>query len=90
VANNDECPIVLSTDTALARESNEVQFEQWLRHLGYPIPELLRSPHRLDWLVLRRLRFRMAKMKADGDWDSHWCDPRYAPMPHDILEEVVA
>jgi hypothetical protein len=72
----------------LQRETNEVQFEGWLQHLGYSMPELLRSPHRLDLPVLRQLRFRMAKMKADGDWDSHWCDPRYAPTPRETLEEV--
>jgi hypothetical protein len=90
VANNDECPIVLRDDTALARQSNEREFKAWLTHLGYPVPELLESPYRLDWLAIRRLRFRMAKMKADGDWDRSRWDPRDSATPRDILEEVVS
>uniref|UniRef100_H3H698 Uncharacterized protein n=1 Tax=Phytophthora ramorum TaxID=164328 RepID=H3H698_PHYRM len=44
----DECPVVLYDDTGLARQSNELEFTQWLRHLGYPMPEFPDSPYRLD------------------------------------------
>ncbi|KAE8978967.1 hypothetical protein PR001_g24691, partial [Phytophthora rubi] len=57
--------VVLLSDTGLARQRNETEFEEWLHHLGYPEPEILNSPFRIDWLVQRRLRFRMAKMIAD-------------------------
>jgi len=48
VANNDECPIVLRDDTALARQSNEREFKAWLTHLGYPVAELLSL--RIVWI----------------------------------------
>ncbi|KAL4114537.1 hypothetical protein PRIC2_014471 [Phytophthora ramorum] len=47
----DECSVVLYDDTGLARQSNELEFTQWLRHLGYPMPEFPDSPYRLDWLT---------------------------------------
>ncbi|KAE8907383.1 hypothetical protein PF005_g14741 [Phytophthora fragariae] len=84
----DKCPVVLLVDTGLTRQRNETEFEGWLHHLGYPEPEFLSSPFRIDWLVLRRLRFRMAKMIADDTWSNRFSD-RHKPMPGVILEEVL-
>ncbi|GMF57309.1 unnamed protein product [Phytophthora fragariaefolia] len=70
IAQCDKCPVVLWDDTGLTRQSNEREFEDWLRFLGYACPEFLASPYRIDWLAQRRLRFRMAKMVADGQWQS--------------------
>uniref|UniRef100_H3GQN7 Uncharacterized protein n=2 Tax=Phytophthora ramorum TaxID=164328 RepID=H3GQN7_PHYRM len=84
----DECPVVLYDDTGLARQSYELEFTQWLRHLGYPMPEFPDSPYRLDWLAQRRLRFRMAKMVVNGQWRTRSFD-RNLPTPGVILEEVL-
>ncbi|KAE8982180.1 hypothetical protein PR002_g23602 [Phytophthora rubi] len=84
----DMCPVVLLSDTGLARQRNETEFEEWLHYLGYPDPEFLNSPFRIDWLVQRRLRFRMAKMIADDTWSGRYLD-RHKPMPGVILEEVL-
>ncbi|KAE8959189.1 hypothetical protein PR003_g31746 [Phytophthora rubi] len=65
----DKCPVVLLVDTGFSRQRNETEFEGWLDHLGYPRPEFLNSPYRIDWLAQRRLRFRMAKMTR-GQTDS--------------------
>ncbi|KAE9328350.1 hypothetical protein PR003_g15805 [Phytophthora rubi] len=82
----DKCPVVLLSDSGLARERNETEFEAWLHHLGYPEPEFLNSPFRIDWLVQRRRRFRMAKMIADDTWADRFLE-RQKPMPGVILEE---
>ncbi|KAE8978778.1 hypothetical protein PR001_g24748 [Phytophthora rubi] len=84
----DKCPVVLLSDSSLARQRNETEFEEWLHHLGYPEPEFLNSPFRIDWLVQRRLRFRMAKMIADDTWSGRYLG-RHKPMPGVILEEVL-
>ncbi|KAE9262494.1 hypothetical protein PR003_g33520 [Phytophthora rubi] len=84
----DKCPVVLLVDTGLSRQRNETEFEGWLHHLGYPEPEFLNSPFRIDWLTQRRLRFRMAKMIADNTWPNRFFD-RHKPMPGVILEEVL-
>ncbi|GMF55104.1 unnamed protein product [Phytophthora fragariaefolia] len=84
----DKCPVVLWDDTGLTRQTNEREFEDWLRSLGYACPEFLASPYRIDRLAQRRLRFRMAKMIADGQWQSRYFD-RHMPTPPDILEEVI-
>ncbi|KAE8991631.1 hypothetical protein PF005_g20122 [Phytophthora fragariae] len=84
----DKCPVVLLSDSGLARQRNETEFEEWLHHLGYPEPEFLNSPFRIDWLVQRRLRFRMAKVIADDTWSGRYLD-RHKPMPGVILEEVL-
>uniref|UniRef100_H3GP10 Uncharacterized protein n=1 Tax=Phytophthora ramorum TaxID=164328 RepID=H3GP10_PHYRM len=75
----DECPVVLYDDTGLARQSNELEFTQWLRHLGYPMPEFSDSPYRLDWLAQRRLRFCMAKMVVNGQWHTRIFDRNLLP-----------
>ncbi|KAE8876954.1 hypothetical protein PF005_g20282 [Phytophthora fragariae] len=85
----DKCPVVLLVDTSLSRQRNETEFEEWLHHLGYPEPEFLNSPFRIDWLAQRRLRFRMAKMIADDTWSGRFLD-RHKPMPGVILDEVLA
>ncbi|KAE8883422.1 hypothetical protein PF005_g11487 [Phytophthora fragariae] len=51
----DKCPVVLLVDTGFSRQRNETEFEGWLDHLGYPRPEFLNSPYRIDWLAQRRL-----------------------------------
>ncbi|KAE8962381.1 hypothetical protein PR002_g29613 [Phytophthora rubi] len=84
----DKCPVVLLVDTSFSRQRNETEFEGWLDHLGYSRPEFLNSPFRIDWLVQRRLRFRMAKMIADNTWPNRFFD-RHKPMPGVILEEVL-
>ncbi|KAE9079718.1 hypothetical protein PF010_g22648 [Phytophthora fragariae] len=84
----DKCPVVLLSDTGLARQRNETEFEAWLHHLGYPEPEFLNSPFRIDWLVQRRLRFRIAKMIADDTWSGRYLD-RHKPMPGVTLDEVL-
>ncbi|KAE8989534.1 hypothetical protein PR002_g21414 [Phytophthora rubi] len=84
----DKCPVVLLVDTGFSRQRNETEFEGWLDHLGYPRPEFLNSPYRIDWLAQRRLRFRMAKMIADNTWPNQFFD-RNKPMPGVILEEVL-
>ncbi|KAE8879782.1 hypothetical protein PF005_g16400 [Phytophthora fragariae] len=84
----DKCPVVLLSDSGLARQRIETEFEAWLRHLGYPEPEFLKSPFRIDWLAQRRLRFRMAKMIADDTWSNRFFD-RHKPIPCVILEEVL-
>ncbi|KAE9188609.1 hypothetical protein PF005_g19985 [Phytophthora fragariae] len=84
----DKCPVVLLVDTGFSRQRNETEFEGWLDHLGYPRPEFLNSPYRIDWLAQRRLRFRMAKMIADNTWPNRFFD-RHKPMPGVILEEVL-
>ncbi|KAE9253246.1 hypothetical protein PF004_g1584 [Phytophthora fragariae] len=84
----DKCPVVLLSDSGLARRRNETGFEAWLHHLGYPEPEFLKSPFRIDWLAQRRLRFRMAKMIADDTWSHRFFD-RHKPMPCVSLEEVL-
>ncbi|KAE8875268.1 hypothetical protein PF003_g40608 [Phytophthora fragariae] len=61
----DKGPVVLLVDTGFSRQRNETEFKGWLDHLGYPKPEFLNSPYRIDWLAQRRLRFLMAKMIAD-------------------------
>ncbi|GMF27666.1 unnamed protein product [Phytophthora fragariaefolia] len=43
---------------------------------------------RLSWLAQRRLRFRMATMVADGQWQSRFFD-RHMPTPPVIFEEVI-
>ncbi|GMG18249.1 unnamed protein product [Phytophthora fragariaefolia] len=88
VSQCDKCPVVLWDDTGLTRQTNEREFEDWLRFLGYACPEFLASPYRIDWLAQRRLRFRMAKMVADGQWQSRYFD-RHMPTPPVILEEVI-
>ncbi|KAE9338654.1 hypothetical protein PR003_g11391 [Phytophthora rubi] len=84
----DKCPVVLLVDTGFSRQRNETEFEGWLDHLGYPRPEFLNLPYRIDWLAQRRLRFRMAKMIADNTWPNRFFD-RHKPMPGVILEEVL-
>ncbi|KAE9322863.1 hypothetical protein PR003_g17117 [Phytophthora rubi] len=84
----DKCPVVLLVDTGFSRQRNEIEFEGWLDHLGYPRPEFLNSPYRIDWLAQRRLRFRVAKMIADNTWPNRLFD-RHTPMPGVILEEVL-
>ncbi|KAE8991495.1 hypothetical protein PR001_g21209 [Phytophthora rubi] len=84
----DKCPVVLLVDTGFSRQRNETEFKGWLDHLGYPRPEFLNSPYRIDWLAQRRLRFRMAKMIADNTWPNRFFD-RHKPMPGVILEEVL-
>ncbi|KAE8986800.1 hypothetical protein PR003_g9074 [Phytophthora rubi] len=84
----DKCPVVLRMDTGFSRQRNETEFELWLDRLGYPMPEFLNSPYRIDWLAQRRLRFRMAKMIADNTWPNRFFD-RHKPMPGVILEEVL-
>ncbi|KAE9280898.1 hypothetical protein PR003_g27830 [Phytophthora rubi] len=84
----DKCPVVLLVDTGFSRQRNETELEGWLDHLGYPRPEFLNSPYRIDWLAQRRLRFRMAKMIADNTWPNRFFD-RHKPMPGVILEEVL-
>ncbi|KAE9033480.1 hypothetical protein PR001_g10139 [Phytophthora rubi] len=44
----DKCPVVLLSDTGLARQRNETEFEAGLHHLGYAEPEFLNSPFRID------------------------------------------
>ncbi|GMF31303.1 unnamed protein product [Phytophthora fragariaefolia] len=88
VSQCDKCPVVLWDDTGLTRQTNEREFEDWLRFLGYACPEFLASPYRIDWLAQRRLRFRMAKMGADGQWQSRFFD-RHMSTPPVILEEVI-
>ncbi|KAE8976834.1 hypothetical protein PR001_g25303 [Phytophthora rubi] len=84
----DKCPVVLLLDSGLARQRNETEFEAWLHHLGYPEPEFLKSPFRIDWLAQRRRRFCMAKMIADDTWSNRFFD-RHKSMPGVILEEVL-
>ncbi|KAE8958337.1 hypothetical protein PR001_g31086, partial [Phytophthora rubi] len=84
----DKCPVVLLLDSGLARQRNETEFEAWLHHLGYPEPEFLKSPFRIDGLAQRRRRFRMAKMVADNTWPNRFFDS-HKPMPGVILEEVL-
>ncbi|KAE8994631.1 hypothetical protein PR002_g19867 [Phytophthora rubi] len=84
----DKCPVVLLVDTGFSRQRNETEFEGWLDHLGYPRPEFLNSPHRINWLDQRRLRVRMAKMIANNTWPNRFFD-RHKPMPGVILEEVL-
>ncbi|KAE9000697.1 hypothetical protein PR001_g18719 [Phytophthora rubi] len=36
----DKCPVVLLSDSGLARQRNETEFEEWLHHLGYPEPRV--------------------------------------------------
>ncbi|KAE8988782.1 hypothetical protein PR003_g25407 [Phytophthora rubi] len=81
----DKCPVVLLVDTGLTRQRNETEFEGWLHHLGYPEPEFLKSPFRIDWLAQRRLRFRMI---ADDTSSNRFFD-RHKRMPGVILEEVL-
>ncbi|GMF51677.1 unnamed protein product [Phytophthora fragariaefolia] len=88
VSQYDKCPVVLWDDTVLTRQTNEREFEDRLRLLGYACPEFLASPYRIDWLVQRRLRFRMAKMIADDQWQSRFFD-RHMPTPPVIIEEVI-
>ncbi|GMF23851.1 unnamed protein product [Phytophthora fragariaefolia] len=88
VSHCDKCTVVLWHDTELTRQTNEREFEDWLRFLGYACPEFLASPYRIAWLAQRRLRFRMAKMVADGQWQSRFFD-RHLPTPPVILEEVI-
>ncbi|GMF23063.1 unnamed protein product [Phytophthora fragariaefolia] len=66
VSQCDKCRVVVWVDTGLTRQTNEREFEDWLRFLGYAYPEFLASPYRIYWLAQRRHRFRMAKMVADG------------------------
>ncbi|KAE8902054.1 hypothetical protein PF003_g14176 [Phytophthora fragariae] len=70
----DKCPVVLLVDTGFSRQRNETEFEGWLDHLGYPRPEFLNSPYRIDWLAQRRLRFRMAKMIANNTSPNRFFD----------------
>ncbi|KAE8905552.1 hypothetical protein PF005_g8531 [Phytophthora fragariae] len=84
----DKCPVVLLSDSGLARQRNETEFEAWLHHLGYPEPEFLNSPFRIDWLAQRHRRFRMAKMIADDTWADRFLE-RQKPMPGVILEEAL-
>ncbi|GMF29444.1 unnamed protein product [Phytophthora fragariaefolia] len=88
VSQCDKCPVVLWDDTGLTRQTNEREFKDWLRFLGYACPEFLASPYRIDWLAQRRLHFRMAKMAADGQWQSRFFD-RHMPTPPVILEAVI-
>ncbi|GMF43219.1 unnamed protein product [Phytophthora fragariaefolia] len=88
VSQCDKCPVVLWDDTGLTRQTNEREFEAWLRFLGYVCPEFLASPYRIDGLAQWRLRFRMAKMVADGQWHSRYFD-RHMPTSPVILEEVI-
>ncbi|KAE9279490.1 hypothetical protein PF008_g28351 [Phytophthora fragariae] len=83
-----KCPVVLLVDTGLTRQRNETEFEGWLHHLGYPEPEFLNSSFRINWLAQRRLRFRTAKMIADGTWSNRFFD-RHKRIAGVILEEVV-
>ncbi|GMF42266.1 unnamed protein product [Phytophthora fragariaefolia] len=80
VSQCEKCPVVLWDDTGLTRQTNEREFEDWLRFLGYACPEFLASLYRIDWLAQRRVRFRMAKMVADGQWQSRFFD-RHMPPP---------
>ncbi|KAE9031685.1 hypothetical protein PR002_g9574 [Phytophthora rubi] len=84
----DKCLVVLLVDTGLSRQRNEMEFEAWLHHLGYPEPEFLNSPFWIHWLAQRRLRFRMTKMIADDTWTGRFLD-RHKLMPGVILEEVL-
>ncbi|GMF51315.1 unnamed protein product [Phytophthora fragariaefolia] len=84
----DKCPVVFLSDSRLARQLSETAFEGWLHHLGYPEPEFLNCPFRIDWLAQRRLRFRMTKMIADDTWTGRFLE-RHKPMPGCILEEVL-
>jgi hypothetical protein len=86
VDNSDECPLHCPGSREQRGSVRELATAPRLSNTRVA----LLSSHRLDWLVLRRPRFCMTTMKADVEWDSHWCDPRYAPMPHDILEVVVS
>ncbi|GMF61383.1 unnamed protein product [Phytophthora fragariaefolia] len=88
VSQCHKCPVVLWDDTGLTRQTNEREFEDWLRFLGYTGPEFVASPYRIDWLAQRRLRFCMAKMIADDQWQSRFFD-RHMPTPPVILEEVI-
>ncbi|KAE8998884.1 hypothetical protein PF010_g11937 [Phytophthora fragariae] len=81
----DKCPVVLLVDTGFSRQRNETEFEGWLHHLGYPEPEFLKSPFRIDWLAQRRLRFSMAKIIADSTWQNRFFDRHNG----DILEEML-
>ena len=85
----DECPIVLDDDTDVDRQAYEDQFRQWLTVMRYPIPKFFNSPHRPDWLALRRLRFHMAKAVADRRWDYYRRIDRDSPTPTLILQEVI-
>ncbi|KAE9332565.1 hypothetical protein PF008_g14892 [Phytophthora fragariae] len=84
----DKCPVVLLSDSGLARQRNETEFKAWLDRLGYPEPAFLDSPYRIDWLAQRRLRFRMAKMIADDTWSGRFLDC-HLPTPGVILDEVL-
>ncbi|KAE8883066.1 hypothetical protein PF002_g29333 [Phytophthora fragariae] len=84
----DKCPVVFLVDTGFSRQRNETEFEGWLDHLGYPRPEFLNSPYRIDWLAQPRHRFRMAKIVSDNTWPNRFFD-RHKPMPGVILEEVL-
>ncbi|GMF45664.1 unnamed protein product [Phytophthora fragariaefolia] len=88
VSQCDKCAVMLWDDTSLTRQTNEREFEDWLRFLGYAWPEFLASPYRIDWLAQRCLRFRMAKMVADAQLQSRFFD-RHMPTPPVILEEVI-
>ncbi|GMF39900.1 unnamed protein product [Phytophthora fragariaefolia] len=48
VSQCDQCPVVLWDDTGLTHQTNEREFEAWLRFLGYACPEFLASPYRID------------------------------------------
>ncbi|KAE8984344.1 hypothetical protein PR001_g23203 [Phytophthora rubi] len=74
----DKCPVVLLSDSGLTRQRNETEFEAWLHRLGYPEPEFMNSPFRIDWLAQCRLRFRMAKIFADDTWSGRFLD-RHMP-----------
>ncbi|GMF33559.1 unnamed protein product [Phytophthora fragariaefolia] len=43
-------PVMLWDDAGLTRQTNEWEFGDWLRFLGYASPEFLASPYRIDWL----------------------------------------
>ncbi|GMF46757.1 unnamed protein product [Phytophthora fragariaefolia] len=88
VSQCDKCPVVLWDDTGLTRQTNEREFEDWHRFVGYTCPGFLASPYPIDWLAQRRLRFRMAKMVTDGQWQSRYFD-RHMPTWPVILDEVI-
>ncbi|GMF52022.1 unnamed protein product [Phytophthora fragariaefolia] len=88
VSQCDKCPVVLWDDTGLTHQTDEREFEDWHRFLGYACPGFLASRYRIDWLAQRRLRIRMAKMVADGQWQSQFFD-RHMATPPVILEEVI-
>ncbi|GMG14503.1 unnamed protein product [Phytophthora fragariaefolia] len=48
VSQCDKYPVVLWDETELTRQTNEREFEVWLRILDYACPEFLASPYRID------------------------------------------